>query len=99
MSPGKPALVATNTSTKIELPMNASTKIHPSRLPLFAADAFGSRRIFPALIDTDRASADRSLNSLVTVTPRVRDNLTLRCVFSRTASLFAPETSHARRTR
>jgi hypothetical protein len=30
--------------------------------------------------------------------PRVRDSLTLRCVFSRTANFFAPEPlQHARR--
>ncbi|HWZ95533.1 MAG TPA: hypothetical protein VNW30_10090 [Opitutaceae bacterium] len=74
--------------------MNTSTKRQHSRLPLFGAAAFGSRQGFPAWIDTDGASAARSLSPVM---PRVRDNLTLRCVFSRTANFFAPESLHARR--
>jgi hypothetical protein len=73
---------------------NTSAKTRHSRLPLFAAADFGSRQGFPAWIDTDDAPAARSLG---TVMPRVRDNLTLRCVFSRTANFFAPESLHARR--
>jgi hypothetical protein len=75
--------------------MNTHTKRQHSRLPLFAAAAFGSRQSFPAWIDTDEAPAARSLGPVM---PRVRDSLTLRCVFSRTANFFAPEhLQHARR--
>jgi hypothetical protein len=74
--------------------MNTSHKTHHSRLPLFAAADFGSRQSFPAWTDPDDAPAARPLSP---VTPRVRDNLTLRCVFSRTANLFASESLHARR--
>jgi len=49
------------------------------------------------MMETDDASAARSLHSLVAVTPRVRDSLVLRCVFSRTASFFGSEPLHARR--
>ncbi|MGA3006890.1 MAG: hypothetical protein ABSE59_03260 [Opitutaceae bacterium] len=73
--------------------MNTSLKTQPSPRPLFAAD-FGSRRRFSAWIDADVAPAARSLGPVM---PRVRDNLALRCVFSRTADLFASEPSHARR--
>jgi hypothetical protein len=72
--------------------MNTHTKRQHSRLPLFGAAAFGSRQGFPAWIDTDDAPAVRS-----NVMPRVRDSLTLRCVFSRTANFFAQESLHARR--
>jgi hypothetical protein len=74
--------------------MNTSTKRRHARLPLFTAADFGSRQSFPAWIDTDDARGARLLSP---VTPRVRDNLTLRCVFSRTANFFAPESLHARR--
>ncbi|HTQ30445.1 MAG TPA: hypothetical protein VMI53_04490 [Opitutaceae bacterium] len=76
--------------------MHTTTKAHSARLPLFATDAFGSRRSFSAFIDPEHAP---SAHSLVAVTPRVRDNFALRCVFSRTASLFVPEAPHARRVR
>lgn len=69
--------------------MNASIKTHSARLPLFATDAFSSRRVFSALIDT----------SHVAVTPRVRDHFALRCVFSRATGPFASEIPHARRAR
>jgi hypothetical protein len=74
--------------------MNTHHKRQHSRLPLFSAAAFGSRQSFPAWIDTDDAPAARSLGPVM---PRVRDSLTLRCVFSRTANFFAPESLHARR--
>ena len=75
--------------------MNTSTKRQHSRLPIFGTAAFGSHRSFPAWIDTDDAPGARSLSPVM---PRVRDNLTLRCVFSRTANFFAPEPlQHARR--
>ena len=74
--------------------MNTSTKRQHSRLPLFAASAFGSRQNFPAWIGTDDAPDARLLSPVM---PRVRDNLTLRCVFSRTAHFFVPEPLHARR--
>ncbi|HSY54332.1 MAG TPA: hypothetical protein VK785_07785 [Opitutaceae bacterium] len=74
--------------------MNTSTKRHHSRLPLFGAADFGSRQSFPAWIDTDDSRAGRLLSPVM---PRVRDSLTLRCVFSRTANFFAPESLHARR--
>lgn len=77
--------------------MNASTKTYPARQPLFAADAFGSRQGCATMMETAGVSAARSLHSLVTVTPRVRDSLVLRCVFSRTASFFGSEPLHARR--
>ena len=74
--------------------MNTHHKRQHSRLPLFGAAAFGSRQSFPAWIDTDDAPATRSLSPVM---PRVRDNLTLRCVFSRTAHFFVPEPLHSRR--
>jgi hypothetical protein len=74
--------------------MNTPAKRQHSRLPLFGAAAFGSRQGFPSWIDADGVPAARSLSPVM---PRVRDSLTLRCVFSRTAHLFAPESLHARR--
>jgi hypothetical protein len=75
--------------------MNPSTKRHHSRPPLFGPAAFGPRQGFPVWTGPDDAPAAHSLSPVM---PRVRDNLTLRCVFSRTANLFAPEPlQHARR--
>jgi len=78
--------------------MHTTTKDHSARLPLFATDAFSSRRTFSALIDPARVPAAHSLH-LVSVRPRVRDNFALRCVFSRATSFFAPEPPHVRRAR
>lgn len=78
--------------------MHTTTKNQSARLPLFATDAFSSRRGFSALIDPERVSPAHPLH-LVAVTPRVRDNFALRCVFSRTAGLFSSEFPHARRAR
>ncbi|MDE3084378.1 MAG: hypothetical protein KGJ37_04045 [Verrucomicrobiota bacterium] len=70
-------------------------KTHPVRLPFFMTTAFG--RHSSAWSCTDDLPTARCHHSLVTVTPRVRDNFALRCVFSRTTHFFAPEPLHARR--
>ncbi|HZP61584.1 MAG TPA: hypothetical protein VFB27_14765 [Opitutaceae bacterium] len=74
--------------------MHTSTKARSARLPLFATDAFNSQRNFSALLDPSANPLH-----LVAVTPRVRDSFALRCVFSRTGSLFLSEASHAHRSR
>jgi len=78
--------------------MRKATRVSPTHMPLLTVASVGTRRYFPAWIDSDSGVSALHLSAGI-VLPRVRAALPLRRVMASAATTLNRKLSDARRLR